>query len=355
MHNMPHTVMQIYPRTGSPNLQSEEDGDTNRRLDERHFKRLLLFLEVFGFRINKERNKGEWKYGFHLKQFYWFVIGILFVVDAGRFMTILKTETFNGSLATKLSYASMFIFPIYTHWVVGITCSWASCAKSYKRYCELYPTSMTNIQWRRIAMVAASVTMSLLALSVAFYIVPLIVDMPEDIIIAKIHTPFEASPVHVKAGLSVLMIAVRFYGVMSQTCLFGWFYIACNELVAKYCIITTELKKMLSGGSDDLIQFDALRRQHEDLTDVLSDANTFFGQVAFAVYGGSIPLLCLILYGTITGNLQIPDFLSLLGSLSAVAIPLTLVTFQGVRLNDAVSKDWAFKKGISNILYFKRS
>lgn len=336
---MADSVIQISPRIE----QTSKEESKYDRLERKYFENLLLLLRVFGLGIYKGSNKEKWMFGRPHMQIYSMVIALLLIADAGRFITVFNSDmVFNGSLMTKLSFESLFLWSAYTHVVVGNYNSWPSIVKHYLRYCERYKICTENIKWQRIIVIAVFSTITSLCCCLGIYFLPVFVDIPEHVIVGRLHTPFNSAPVHVKAGISAILGVIRFYGLMATMFIFMCFHITCTVLSEKYSMINTELEEMFSERDDDMTHFEQLRRQHEKLTLVLVDANKFLGQVAFAVYALSIPLVCFILYGLIMGNLPLLDLLSLLYFLIQVVGAMIMVTHEGIRLNDEVSATSVF-------------
>ncbi|KAK3588751.1 hypothetical protein CHS0354_024229 [Potamilus streckersoni] len=127
-------------------------------------------------------------------------------------------------------------------------------------------------------------------------------------------------------GVNVLSITVNWMFFCVST------YYFCKE----YQFISERLEDLVEKDIDPKVIEEALemlRKRHEEMTKVVNQSNDILKHFTFVTYAAGMPMTCFVLYGMITGQLDLSDTIFMLTCLMNINLQMILVTSLAACLN----------------------
>ncbi|KAK3588752.1 hypothetical protein CHS0354_024230 [Potamilus streckersoni] len=112
-------------------------------------------------------------------------------------------------------------------------------------------------------------------------------------------------------------------------------YCFCKE----YQFISKRLEDLVKKDTDPNVveeTLEMLRKRHEEMTKVVNQSNAILKHFTFVTYAAGMPINCSVLYGMITGQLDMSDTIFMLMCLVIINIQMILVTSVAAFLNSNV-------------------
>ncbi|KAL3873476.1 hypothetical protein ACJMK2_036589 [Sinanodonta woodiana] len=284
----------------------------------------------------------------YLHAMYCIALSLLNWMDLSRMVYVATGETtMSATLVTKLTFI-WYQFWVYYLFMIEhflIRKHYRKVILSFQRYFEAYERSFKRKRVTRLiyAYVCTGVLLSLLF--AALQMVLCVVDaLNESSPILKIIRP---------TGLNIKTYSIPYIllsslngfskGVNCLSIFVNWmFFSVCIYCFCKeYQFIYDRLKDIVEMDADPKVveeRLEMLRKRHEEMTKVVSQSNAILKHFTFVTYAAGMPMTCSVLYGMITGQLDLSDTIFMLMCLVIINLQMILVTSVAAYLNSKVHK-----------------
>lgn len=304
------------------------------------FRSFETYFMAYGLYVRQ--TTGKRKLGYVIHNVYCAIIILLVWFDMARYLTIF--QTFKQISDRKMAALTVTVFHI-TICLNSSTNFYAlrkyfpGFVKELDDYLLTYGLDINQKKSKgRIKglFLVFSCFFVLGALGLSLYLV--LVPMDKDLLLLHHYTPFQTFSNEIFYPMIFLLNITNGYGVAH---LFGtvFFYCyVCYVIGSEYRRVSRTLDIMIENGKTSEIAegFEDVRRQHEMISKVLDSCSHILHHIVFFIYASGIPIVCLAIYGVISGSLPMEDIGSLIEYFGLVVIGMVTITGAGALVNSLV-------------------
>jgi hypothetical protein len=266
---------------------------------------------------------------------------LLLLANAARFMTVFRSHSgLSGGLVSSMAWAVIYVSTGLLSLVLLCTTvkTFPAFLDEFCKYQQRFGVAINTSRWRiRIRIVSMIVIVVAILTGTFFSLFLCVHDLPNFSTLQTSIAPWQDEPENIKIPVSVAFGVVKtlqFVIILSTTLLY---YMVVRCLWTEYGRVADELEDLLEDNPATLCDdLETLRQQHEHVTQLVTAGNAFLCHYVAFVYCYTIPVICLMLYGVIMGQLPQEDVFAISYMIVEVVYQLTFVTATGVHLNQLV-------------------